>query len=164
MGTRFNPLGSFTWTPEKESNLEMERENKAPTVLLVEDSDDDAFFFRRTLQKSGATCEICHVCNGAEAVDYLKNISLSEKQDFPHAIFLDLKMPLLNGFEVLEWMRTQSFPAYMQVIVLSGSEHQEDKERASRLGAVDYLVKPVKVSDFHRFLSNVCPPEMGARL
>jgi CheY-like chemotaxis protein len=142
----------------------MLRDNKTPTLLLVEDSDDDAFFFQRTLQKSGATCQVHHVTNGAEAIDFLRNITSSEEPDFPQVIFLDLKMPLLNGFEVLEWMRTQTFPASMQVIVLSGSEHQEDKDRASRLGATDYLVKPVKVSDFHRFLNDVCPPEIGARL
>ncbi len=138
-------------------------EIKNPVVLLVEDSDDDAFFFRRTLQKSGMTCAIHHLTNGGEAIDFLQNLA-ADAQPLPIAIFLDLKMPLVNGFEVLEWMRTQSFPAHMQVIVLSGSEHQDDKERAARLGASDYLVKPVTVSDLHRFLSNVCPPEVGARV
>jgi len=137
-------------------------DTNTPTLLLVEDSDDDAFFFRRTLEKSGATCHLQHVTNGAEAVDYLVAARDGGKQKLPNAIFLDLKMPILNGFEVLDWMRTQTFPAPIQVLVLSGSEHEEDKERALRLGASDYLVKPVKVSDLHRFLRHVCPPEMGA--
>ena len=131
---------------------------------MVEDSEDDAFFFRRTLEKSGVSCPLHHVLNGAEAVEFLQDARNGGKQPLPYAIFLDLKMPVLNGFEVLEWMRTQTFPAPIHVIVLSGSEHQDDKARASELGATDYLVKPVRVKDLHRFLNEVCPPEMGARV
>src|SRR5436190_6948471 len=112
-----------------------------PTLLLVEDSEDDAFFFERTLQKSGVTCAVHHVTNGAEAIEFLRNALSSDSESLPHAIFLDLKMPVLNGFEVLDWMRTQTFPSQIPVLVLSGSEHQEDKDRAARLGATDYLVK-----------------------
>ncbi len=133
-------------------------------LLLVEDSEDDAFFFRRTLQKSGVTCTIHRVANGAEAIDFLQTASESGEQALPQVIFLDLKMPVLNGFEVLDWLRTQTFAAPMRVIVLSGSEHSHDKERAARLGAADYLVKPVQVSDFERFLQDICPanPKTGA--
>jgi CheY-like chemotaxis protein len=131
--------------------------------LLVEDSEDDAFFFKRTFQKSGVTCSLCHVTNGAEAVDFLENARSSEPQNLPFAIFLDLKMPVLNGFEVLEWMRTQAFPSSIHVIVLSGSDYPEDKERAAGLGATDYLVKPVRLEDLHRYLREACGTEMGAR-
>jgi CheY-like chemotaxis protein len=138
-------------------------DTKSPTLLLVEDSDDDAFFFKRTFEKSGVACSLHHVTNGAEAVDLLQNAANSEPLNLPIAIFLDLKMPVLNGFEVLEWMRTQTFPSNIHVIVLSGSDYPDDKERAARLGATDYLVKPVKVEDLHRYLREVCGPEIGAR-
>ena len=133
-------------------------------LLLVEDSDDDAFFFQRTLQKSGVSCTINHVTNGAEAVTFLQNASASHPQTFPQVIFLDLKMPVLNGFDVLEWLQKQTFGAEMRVFVLSGSEHQNDKERASQLGAAGYLVKPVKASDLSHLLRNICPAkaEIGA--
>jgi len=137
-------------------------DTQTPTILLVEDSDDDAFFFRRTLEKSGVTCQVHHVTNGAEAVDFLLEASKLGKEKLPHAIFLDLKMPILNGFEVLDWMRAQTFPGPMQVIVLSGSDHEDDKKRASQLGASDYLVKPIKISDLHHLLRHVCPPQLGA--
>jgi len=133
-------------------------------LLLVEDSEDDAYFFKHALEKSGATCSLHHVLDGAEAVDFLKNAANGGAQNLPRMIFLDLKMPVLNGFEVLEWMRTQNFPASMQVVVLSGSEHPEDKARAAQLGVTDYLVKPVRFSDFNRFLCNLCPPGLGARV
>ena len=69
-------------------------------------------------------------------------------------------MPVLNGFEVLDWLRHQPFAPQMRVIVLSGSEHQNDKDRAQQLGASDYLVKPVRAGDLDRFLKDVCPAEV----
>lgn len=133
-------------------------------LLLVEDSEDDAYFFGRTLQKSGLTCTVHRVANGAEAIDFLRTASASGVEALPQIIFLDLKMPVLNGFEVLDWLQTQTFSAPMRVVVLSGSEHPSDKERAARLGAADYLVKPVQASDFERFLRDICPanPKTGA--
>ena len=135
-------------------------EPKARIVLLVEDSEDDAFFFRRTFDKSGVSCTIQHVTDGAQAIEFLRNASISN-DGFPQTIFLDLKMPVVNGFEVLDWLRTQAFAAAVQVIVLSGSEQQDDRERAAQLGASDYLVKPLKVCDLHRLLRDICPQETG---
>ena len=134
---------------------------KTPTVLLVEDSEDDAFFFRRTFLKSGATCSLRHVTNGVEAVEFLRESAAADHPVLPQVMFLDLKMPVLNGFEVLDWMRQQKFHTPIQVIILSGSEQEEDKERAMELGASDYLVKPVKVADLRRCLRDICPHETG---
>ena len=140
----------------------MPTNTKTPSLLLVEDSEDDAFFFRRTLQKSGHQCAVFRVKDGAEALEFLENAAASDS--LPHVIFLDLKMPLLNGFEVLEWLRSQAFASQLRVIVLSGSENQSDIDRAARLGAVHYLVKPIRRHDLDRFLQDICPanPQMGA--
>jgi len=142
--------------------MPLDRHN--PTLLLVEDSEDDAFFFKRTLKKSGVTCELHHVINGAEAIEFLQNAASGEPEKLPYAIFLDLKMPVLNGFEFLEWKRTQNFSSNIHVIVLSGSDYAPDIERAAGLGASDYLVKPLKVEDLYRYLRDICPPEIGARV
>ena len=107
-------------------------------------------------------CPVHRVANGAEAIDFLLSSSISNFQELPKVMFLDLKMPVLNGFEVLDWLQTQTFTSKMRVIVLSGSEHDHDKARAAQMGATDYLVKPVTISDFHRFLADVCPTKMGA--
>lgn len=98
--------------------------------------------------------------NGAEAVDFLQNTSEKDSKALPCVMFLDLKMPVLNGFEVLDWLRHQTFARQMRVIVLSGSEHQQDKDRAAELGAADYLVKPVRTGDLDRFLKDVCPSDV----
>lgn len=132
-----------------------------PSVLLVEDSEDDAYFFKRTLQRSGHTCVFHRAANGAEAVEFLQTASTSSSQTLPHVIFLDLKMPVLNGFEVLDWLRQQSFAPQVRVIVLSGSEIQNDKDRAVQLGASDYLVKPLRADDLNRFLKDICPADAG---
>src|SRR6187455_2125842 len=135
----------------------MPSDPKSSMLLLVEDSEDDAFFFGRTLQKSGLPYSVHHVINGALAVEFLRGIASSNYEGLPQAIFLDLKMPVLNGFEVLDWLRSQAFPSQMRVFVLSGSEHHEDRERSLRMGAADYLVKPVKAHDFQRLLASVPP-------
>ena len=88
----------------------------------------------------------------------------SASAELPEIIFLDLKLPILNGFELLNWLEKQSFYRQMRVIVLSGSEHQSDKNRAAQMRATDYVVKPIKVSDLNRFLADVCPANMGAQV
>jgi CheY-like chemotaxis protein len=133
-----------------------------PILLLVEDSDDDAFFFKRALDRSGANCSFHHVTDGGQAIDFLEKAFHAEEASLPQIMFLDLKMPTLNGFEVLEWMKKQTFFSRIQVIILSGSEFDGDKQRAAQLGAAAYLVKPVRVGDLQRILRDVCPPQIGA--
>lgn len=141
-------------------------EKTKPNLLLVEDSEDDAYFFRRTFQKSGFQCALHHSTNGAEAIDFLRNVSLSDPEALPAVMFLDLKMPVVNGFEVLDWLQTQTFADRIRVVVLSGSEHQSDKDRAAQLGALEYLVKPLSIRDLDRLLRDVCPAktEVGAHV
>jgi len=144
----------------------MQTEITNTTLLLVDDSDDDAFFFTRIIHKSGASCSVQHLPNGAQALQFLQHVLRSRFEGLPQVIFLDLKLPVLNGFEVLEWIRAQTFPPEMRVIILSGSERQEDKDRAAQLGATDYLVKPIKVDELQRLLPDRCwaSPKTGAPL
>jgi CheY-like chemotaxis protein len=141
----------------------MTRPKTKLNVLLVDDSEDDAYFFGRTLQKSGLQCVFHHLPGGAEAIDYLREAEA--RAELPDVMFLDLKMPVVNGFEVLEWMRTGTSRPQLRVIVLSGSDQQNDMDRARSLGASDYLVKPLKVSDLD-FLREVCSrnPQKGVRV
>ena len=124
-------------------------------LLLVEDCDDDAFFFLRALDKAGLGCSVNRAFNGAEAIEFLE--AASNAQKLPSAMFLDLKMPILNGFEVLDWVRGQNFATRIRIVVLSGSDHEGDKQRATQLGALDYLVKPIRVAHLERVLRDLCP-------
>src|SRR6185437_4552821 len=137
-------------------------EAKRPTVLLVEDSEDDAFLFNWRFERSGIGCAVHHVLDGAAAIEFIRKAASSDCDSLPCLIFLDLKMPVLNGFEVLSWLREQEFASQIPVIVLSGSDEQGDKERALQLGAADYLVKPVKVIDIQRHLGDICPATPSA--
>jgi CheY-like chemotaxis protein len=136
----------------------MSAENDTPMILLVEDCDDDAFFFTRTFQKSGVPGSVHHVTDGSLAVDYLQKASQTEL--LPSIVFVDLKMPMMNGFEVLEWMKTERFFDKVPVVVVSGSNEPKDRHRALELGASDYLVKPVRVAELVRVLSG--NTKMGA--
>ena len=123
----------------------------------MEDSEDDTYFFNRTFVKSGLAGRVHHSANGAIAVEFLENALASGVEALPSIIFLDLKMPVLNGFDVLQWMRQRKVLSELPVVVLSGSEQQDDKEKARQLGAKDYLVKPVRTADLVRLLKDACP-------
>lgn len=127
-------------------------DKKKPIVLLVEDSQDDAFIFNWTLEKSGVDASVHHAWHGGEAVEFLSQAWAAGPDALPTITFLDLKMPILNGFEVLDWLRAQPFAAQVPVAVLSGSEQHEDKVRALSLGASNYLVKPVTVAAIQKYL------------
>ena len=133
--------------------METPAQRPKPVLLLVEDDQDDVYFFERALMKSGAPYAIHHAEDGSAAINFVQK-ALAEDY-LPEIVFLDLKMPVLNGFDVLDWMKRQTFPRPIPVVVLSGSEQPHDKERARQLGAIDYLVKPIKPEDLVRLLDLV---------
>lgn len=122
----------------------MSRTLSRPLVLLVEDSEDDAFFFRWTLEKCGLPCDIVHAVDGAAAIRHLESVQAGGTSQ-PDLVFLDLKIPSFTGFEVLAWIRDRHFDPPLDVAVLSGSEHATDIQRAHSLGATGYYVKPISV-------------------
>ena len=129
---------------------------KCPTLLLVEDSPDDAFLFGRALKKTGLDYSLHHAVNGKEAVQYLE-LALSphgpDIPDIPDIVFLDLCMPAMNGFEVLKWIKLRDFPRSMRVVVLSSFANLEDLPRAAESGMTEYILKPVEVDDLVLLLS-----------
>ncbi len=121
-----------------------------PVLLLVEDSEDDAFFFGRAFEKAELPLTFQRAENGAQAVEILRRAA-TQKELLPRIIFLDLKMPVMNGFDVLAWMQTQTLPK-IPVIILSGSDQPSDMDRAYQLGAAAYLVKPISVAELRRIV------------
>ena len=116
-----------------------------PVILVAEDDANDVFFLRRAFQKAEIKCQILDVPNGQEAIRYLEGASpYTNRSDFPlpQLLLLDLKMPLMNGFDVLEWVRGRPELSQLPALVLSSSAHSEDISRAQQLGARDYHVKP----------------------
>lgn len=120
------------------------RDATAP-LLLVEDDPTDLFILQRVLRKANITLPQQVALNGEEAISYLAGQGqFADREAFPvpQAVFLDLKMPFVSGFEVLEWMRSQPQLSGVQVFVLTGSSLERDRDRALALGARAYLIKP----------------------
>jgi CheY-like chemotaxis protein len=118
------------------------------TLLLVEDNPDDIFLMRRALTKSGLELSLQIVTDGKQALEYFRGIGLYEDRSRyprPAWVFLDLKLPYLNGFEVLEWLRRDPENKDLDVVILTSSPEERDKEIAEKLGARAYLVKPPTV-------------------
>ena len=140
----------------------------ARLILQVEDSEDDVFMMKRVLRKAGVENPVHVAWNGQEAVDYLQAALDPEREDghpLPFLILLDLKLPYRDGFEVLEWIRSQSRLAGTMVVMLTGSGEARDRQRAFALGARAYLVKPATVDDMRRLIASLDdpPPPQGTR-
>ncbi len=115
-------------------------------VLLVEDSSDEVFLFQRACVKAGVTFGLNVARNGYEALGYLKGEGEyvdREKFPLPTAIVLDLNMPGISGFEVLEWIRSSPLHQYLVVIIFSASSLESDIRKAYTLAANSYLAKPL---------------------
>jgi len=128
-----------------------------PFVLLVEDSDDDAFFFQRALRKSQAQFDVVRVNNGADAIRFFETCFATSDERasaVPDYVFLDLKLPVLSGFEILEWLTDRRVLPRLKIAILSGSESVADVQRSAELGVNDYLVKPVPVSTLREKLAD----------
>lgn len=112
-------------------------------MLLVEDDEDDVFFLKRALADAAVRNPLYVVADGQEAIDYLSGKGVycdRERFPLPAMVFLDLKLPLRSGHEVLDWMRHNGFES-TTVVVISTSELASDIRTAYKLGANSYVVK-----------------------
>jgi len=117
-----------------------------PTILHVDDDSNDVLLLQHACRKAGIESDLQGVADGEEAIAYLRGsdkFSNREQYPVPRLILLDLKMPRLSGFEVLDWMRREEKLRRLPVVVLTSSNHEADVKRAYDLGANSYLVKPV---------------------
>jgi DNA-binding response OmpR family regulator len=131
---------------------------KNGTILVADDDANDVFFLRRAFKKAGYDFMVVDVPDGERAIQYLSGAEgFSDRSQFPlpSLLILDLKMPKMNGFEVLEWIKDQSRFVGMKVVVLSSSGLQSDKHKAETLGAHDYRVKPGDIGDMVTMVKDV---------
>jgi len=131
--------------------LSSEKRPKDLSILVAEDLDSDAQLLRLAFERAEVTAPLSFVKDGTEAIAYLggQTSSGSPEPAAPHPmptmLLLDIKMPRMNGFEVLEWVRGQPGLKRLVVIVLTASDLRVDVNRAYDLGANSYLVKPTGV-------------------
>lgn len=127
-------------------------------ILLVEDNPQDAELTIRALKKRTLAHHFVHVQDGQEAIDFLfcKEAYMNRNaREMPKIILLDLKLPKLNGIEVLRQLRADERTRSVPVVVLTSSREERDVIEAYQLGANSYIVKPVDFENFLEMVSNV---------
>jgi CheY-like chemotaxis protein len=127
-------------------------------LLLVDDDDALPLLLQHAIKQSGLEIDLHSVGDGEEAVLYLDRKGEYEdegKHPFPSLILLDLKMPRMNGFELLEWKRLQPQLEKVPVVAWSSSCLDADKARALQLGASSYFVKPMDTREFRTLLKSL---------
>jgi CheY-like chemotaxis protein len=115
------------------------------TILLVEDNKDDMFLMKRAMQSARIVNPLIVVESGEDAMDYLSGAGKFADRDsypLPAVVFLDLKLPIVFGHDVLAWIRSHEAFESLVVIVLTSSCEASDLSRCYALGANSYLVKP----------------------
>ena len=124
-------------------------------MLLVEDNKDDELLTLDALRNAGVTNSIFVVRDGQEALDYLfveGSFATRDRNDRPCVILLDLKLPKLDGLEVLQRIKSDEKLKAIPVVVLTSSHEEKDMVASYRMGVNAYVVKPV---DFHEFVNAV---------
>ena len=119
--------------------------NKSGHILVAEDDPTDAFFLQRAFTRAGIAVTLNFVRDGQEVMEYLAGRGpYADRVLFPQPqlLLLDLKMPRVDGFGVLRWIRKQPALNGLLVVLFSGSDEQRDISRAYELGANWYMAKP----------------------
>ncbi|RKS13828.1 response regulator [Flavobacterium sp. 120] len=127
-------------------------------ILLVEDNINDAELTIRALKKNNLANELIHLKDGAEALDFIfaqgKYLE-REMSDLPNVIVLDLKMPKVNGIEVLRRIKSDERTKRIPVVMLTSSKEDPDIQECYNLGVNSYVVKPVEFEHFVKAVSNL---------
>jgi two-component system response regulator len=126
----------------------------AVEILLAEDDPRDAELTMRALRKRGLANAIVHVSDGAEALELLLGAG---RRALPRVVLADLKMPKVDGLELLQALRADARTKALPVVMLTSSRQEPDIAKAYELGANSYIVKPV---DFDKFQTAVA--DIGA--
>jgi two-component system response regulator len=129
-----------------------------PIILLVEDNADDELLTVRAFQKSNVANKVVVARDGVEALDWLFATGDHAGRDLsiePQIILLDLKLPRLDGLEVLRRIRADARTALLPVIIMTSSKEDEDIVRSYELGANSYIRKPVEFDRFAEAVKNL---------
>jgi two-component system response regulator len=127
-------------------------------ILLVEDSPRDAELTIRALKKKNLANHLVHVADGAEALDFLFARGKYKDRDIgdtPKVILLDLKLPKVDGLEVLRMLKEDERLHTIPVVIVTSSTEDPDMETAYALGANSYVVKPVQFDNFFEAMSHL---------
>jgi two-component system, response regulator len=123
---------------------------EAADILLVEDNPNDAELTQRALRKVNLGTKVAIARDGAEAIEYLMG-----NKPKPKVVFLDLKLPKIDGIEVLRRTRADSRTRSIPVVVLTSSQEERDISECYKLGVNSYVVKPVEFDRFYKAVGDL---------
>src|SRR5438270_11128050 len=127
-------------------------------ILLADDTEDDVTIMRQAMRKAGLKDRLHVVQDGEQAVAYLKGegpYSNRQKYPFPDFVLLDLNMPLVNGFEVIEAVRSDPRFSPLMVHVLSLTARPSDVRKAYSIGASSFILKPSRLDELVDLVSTI---------
>jgi two-component system response regulator len=133
-------------------------DNQEVEILIVEDNHEDAELDIRALKKNHLANNLIHVIDGAEALDFLFAQGVYSGRDInniPKLILLDLKMPKVNGLEVLQRIKSDLLTKTIPVVILTSSAEDPDVKKSYELGANSYIVKPVEFNNFAKTITDL---------
>lgn len=142
---------------EKLFTLEKKRAKQPSSgpIIMVDDSDIDIYVATKIYDKSGLTNPFHTFTSGNAFLGYMQSVK-EQGKEMPSAVLLDLNMPGMNGFEVLERIRSQEFFADIPIVViLTNSNRKEDWQRAEALGADAFKTKPAELSEYKAFFERL---------
>src|SRR5215470_20066885 len=128
-------------------------------LLVVEDSPEDAFLFKTALGRAHVHASLHIVEDGVEAIHYLRHEGKyhdRRSHPCPNFIMSDVKMPQMDGFQFLRWVRSHPESSQLPVLLFSSAGNEADAEQAYHLGANAYLVKPFSLEELTDLLRVIC--------
>jgi CheY-like chemotaxis protein len=122
-------------------------------ILLIEDSQEDADLMIRVIKQENPATKVKVIYDGADALSYLfDNGFAANSASLPKVIFLDIKLPRLNGPQILRKLRESELTSTIPVVIMTSSNQQADIDECYRLGANSYLVKPIDFPSFQKMI------------
>ena len=134
-------------------SVSVEQQSFRREILLIEDSDSDARLIQRALLIAGVANRVRHITNGTQAVLYLKDVIETPGKALPSVLFIDLKLPSMNGFEILSWIQQQDAFSKTLRVVLTELNYIANVRKAYALGAHSFLGKPIGQEDLHELIT-----------
>ena len=128
------------------------------TILIAEDNEDYALILQHAIKSNGWANPVRILRHGKEVIQYLSGegeYADRARHPFPSVMFLDVKMPLASGFDVLQWMRGHPACSVLPTMMLSSSEDEKDVRLAFELGANAYFVKPATLNELKKMLQAI---------
>ncbi len=132
--------------------------NEPSDILIVEDNPNDVLLTIRSLKKHNLANSIIHVSDGQAAIDYLLGEGSHQGRNVmeqPRVVLLDLKLPKLDGLQVLARIRADQRTKLLPVVILTSSQEESDLVQSYNLGANSYIVKPVEFENFAKSIYEI---------